>query len=71
MIHKRHGYTMNVFKDGAGYRVIVTKPNGSKAFDYAFTAAKAWEIARGHAGIDGAKCGIRDGINMMTGEVQI
>lgn len=51
MVHKRHGYTMKVFKDGAGYRVIVIKPNGSKVFDYGFTAAHAWKIARGHAGM--------------------
>ena len=42
---------MNVVKDGAGYRVIVTKQNGDKIFDYAFTSAKAWELARAHAGI--------------------
>lgn len=51
MTHQRHGYTMNVFKAGGGYRIIVTKPNGDKIFDFAFTAARAWEIARGHAGI--------------------
>ena len=51
MIRKHNGYTLNVFKDGAGYRIIVTKPNSAKIFDYAFTQAKAWEIANRHAGI--------------------
>jgi hypothetical protein len=51
MIIKQNGYTMNVFKDGGGYRIIVTKPNGGKIFDFAFSQARAWEIARSHAGI--------------------
>ncbi len=52
MTIKQNGYTMNVFKDGGGYRIIVTKPNGAKIFDYAFSQNKAWEVARDHAGIN-------------------
>lgn len=51
MEHKRNGYTMNVFKTEGGYRIIVTKPNGSKIFDFAFTEKRAWDIARQHAGM--------------------
>jgi hypothetical protein len=50
MEHTRHGYTMNVFKTDGGWRVIVTKPNGSKIFDFAFSEKHAWALARQHAG---------------------
>lgn len=42
-------YTMNVFWAGGGYRIIVTRPDGSKVFDFAFDEERAWEIAEGHA----------------------
>jgi hypothetical protein len=52
MTRKHNGYTMNVFKDGGGYRIIVTKPNGAKIFDFAFSQEHAWKVAEGHAGIN-------------------
>lgn len=48
---KKNGYTMNVFKTEGGYRIIVTKPNGDKIFDFAYSQNRAWDIARGHAGL--------------------
>lgn len=51
MIIKQNGYTMNVFKDGGGYRIIVTKPDGAKIFDFAFSQEHAWKVARSHAGM--------------------
>jgi hypothetical protein len=67
---------MNVFQTSGGYRVIVTKPNGSKIFDFAFSAAHAWELARQHAGEEFSRrcdteCGYSGSINMMTGDVRI
>jgi hypothetical protein len=51
MTRKHNGYTISVTKVEDGYSIIVTRPNGGKIFDHAFTQAKAWEVANRHAGI--------------------